>query len=105
MTQAGLVTTGQLPYAIGGVKEFVGRFTVDGLPLDLTGGSATLTFSDPNGVQYGPYTAAITDGAPHVTFTIVAPAGVWECCWAWIDAAGRHDVSPPIRFTVVSSPR
>ena len=98
-----LVTTGIEPLTIGSTEVYVAKPYKGGVPWDLTGGTALLLFTDPNGVT-STLTATIASGVASVGWTVVAPIGTWLRAWKLTDAAGIVQVSQPIVFRVISSP-
>jgi hypothetical protein len=98
------VTTGIKPFAVGSVEQFQLRVDLNGLPHSLAGGSATISFQDPNNNVTGPFAASIVGDDAFYTYTIVSPLGTWTRSWTWIDSAGVKQVSLPIQFVVLSSP-
>ena len=99
----GVVTTGLVPLTIGSVETFQLVVDLNGLPHSLSAGTASLTFSDPNGNQTT-YGATIPGDDALVTYTIIGPPGSWKRAWTWTDSVGVHQVSQSIPFAVVSSP-
>jgi hypothetical protein len=103
MSNTNLITTGVSPLCVGSVEKFQLQAALDSLPWDLTGGTVTLTFRDPTGVQTV-YPASISGGCAFVTWTVIDPPGDWRRTWTVTDAAGIHQVSQPVPFTVIDSP-
>jgi hypothetical protein len=98
-----LVTTGLVPLCVDSAELFVLRPRLDGLPWDLTGGSATLLLTDPDGSP-STVAATIVSGQPRAAWTVADPVGTWLRAWEVTDSAGVHQVSRPICFTVIDSP-
>lgn len=98
-----LVTTGIQPLCIGSIETFQTSAFLSGLPWDITGGSATLHFTDPAGGTLS-LPANITGGGAQVQWTVIAPEGDWVRAWDLQDALGRRQVSQPIAFRVIPSP-
>ena len=109
MTQATALTTGLKPQTIGSVRTFEWSGLRNGLPWDITGGTAQVILSDPNGNQT---TLTATVGASgfsaRANWVVVAPAGTWTRAWRIQDSGmvgdGTYDYSEPITFEVLSSP-
>jgi len=97
-------TTGLEAMTVGSTKIFQVQPWLNGLPWDLTGGSARLVLSDPDGINTT-LTASIVNGGAQVSWTVPLPAGSWLRAWDLTDASGRRQISLPIAFTVVSSPK
>ena len=102
-----LVTTGLKPLVINSNDTFVLQPFNNGVIWDLTGGSATLRMTDPNGITYA-YPATIV-GPPggagaQYPWTVIAPPGDWRRCWDVVSANGIRQVTLPIAFEVVASP-
>lgn len=95
-----LVTTGLVPLCVGSIETFQAVATLNGLPWDLTGGSGTLTITNPLGVTTV-LPVTIVGTTVQASWTVVVPAGDWRRVWALTDALGRHQVSFPIAFTVI----
>jgi hypothetical protein len=98
-----LVTTGLIPLCIGSIETFQLQPFLDKLPWNLTGGSANLLMTDPNGTNYN-FPATIVNGGAQYTWTVIGPAGNWTRAWEVTDAIGITQVSNPIVFSVISSP-
>jgi hypothetical protein len=98
-----LVTTGLVPLTIGSLETFVLQAFNNGLPWDLTGGSATVLMADPQGGSHS-YTAAISGSTARISWTVLPIPGDWRRCWDVTDGSGTRQVSRPIPFTVISSP-
>lgn len=98
-----LVTTGLQPLCVNSTETFQFQGMLDGLPWDLTSGSATLKLTDPNG-NNSSITATISGGCAFANWTVVGPAGNWLRAWDIVDATGIRQVSRPIIFAVISSP-
>jgi hypothetical protein len=99
----GAVTTGLTPLTLGSVKTFQLNPFLNGLPWNLTGGSATLDLRDPNGTLYQ-YAGQIVNGGAQATLSIFAPAGNWTFAWDCTDGTGIREISLPIEFVVQASP-
>jgi hypothetical protein len=98
-----LVTTGLVPLCVGSAEAFVLKARLDGVPWDLTGGSASLLLTDP---AAGSHTVAatITGGVARASWTVQDPTGTWLRAWDVTDASSRRQVSRPIAFVVQDSP-
>ena len=99
----GIVTTGLVPLTINSLMTFQLDPYLDGLPWDLSGGSAVLRMIDASGVTHTS-SASISAAGVIVNFTVPAPAGAWTRAWDVTDVSGRRQVSRPIAFAVVASP-
>ena len=96
-------TTGLSPLCIGSTEKFQVSAFLDGVFWDLTGGSAILILSDPNGNKTS-YTATIFGGGAFYVWTMAGTPGTWLRAWSLQDAQGVVQVSRPIAFSVISSP-
>jgi hypothetical protein len=97
------VTTGLAPLVIGSVDTFQQDPKLNRLPWDLTGGTATLTLQDPNGVQTVLSAQVLGFGAK-VAWTVAGAIGTWTRAWTLIDGSGLKQVSRPRPFVVTGSP-
>ncbi len=102
-----LVTTGLQPLTINSTDTFVFQPFANGLLWDLTGGSATVLMTDPNGVKYS-YQAVIV-GPPggataQLPWTVIGPPGDWRRAWDVTHVSGIRQVTRPYAFEVESSP-
>jgi hypothetical protein len=88
---------------IGSTEEFLAQAFLGGVPWTLSGGSAQLLFTDPNG---NPLTlgAVISGSTAAALWTVTGPQGTWVRAWKLTDSSGIIQVSRPIVFTVISSP-
>ncbi len=98
-----LVTTGILPLTIGSTETFEVQAALNGLPWDLTAGTASLILSDPTGAKTT-ISATISGSTARAPWTVVTPIGTWVRAWSVTDASGVKQVSRPIVFTVIDSP-
>lgn len=98
-----LNTTGILPLTVGSVYTFEHQGILNGLGWDLTGGSASLLMTAPDGSAYT-YAASISGGNAFYTWTALNIPGTWVLAWSVTDADNRHQVSRPIVFEVMVSP-
>lgn len=103
MAQNTWATTGLLPFTIGSTKLFQANPYFNGLPWDLSGGSATLRLTDPLGNQFA-LAAQIVGGGAQVSWTVVGPQGLWLAAWDLTDIQGRRRIQRPRAFQVISSP-
>ncbi len=104
MANVGVVTTGLVPLAIGSVETFQLQPLINRLPWDLQGGSASVILSPPTGGNITINATIAVDGSIRAQWTVIAPEGNWLLAWDCTDALGRHQVSNPIPFDVISSP-
>jgi len=96
--------TGVRPLIVGSIEPFQAQPYYGDLPWDITGGSALLHIKDPTGAVQT-YTATIlTGGSVRYPWTVANPVGDWTRAWDLTDAQGRHQITPPIFFTVATSP-
>ncbi len=97
------MTTGLVPLAIGSVETFQLSARLNGLPWNLTGGSATVSFLGPNG-ETSSHAATVNRTGATLSYTVVGGEGTWSMCWLVEDASGRIQKSLPILFAVTASP-
>jgi hypothetical protein len=97
------VTTGLIPLTIGSTQTFQCDPLLNGLPWDLSNGSALLILADPSGNETI-ITATVIGVGATASWTVVGPAGTWVRAWQLTDSTGLIQVSQPIPFAVVSSP-
>lgn len=98
-----LVTTGNLPIAVGSQQTFQVNPSLNGDPWDLSGGSARLLMTDPTGQAYDLAATVIGVGAT-CNFTIPNVPGTWVRAWKLTDSTGLVEYTLPITFSVVVSP-
>jgi len=100
----GFATTGLATYALGSQVNFLIRPLLNGLPWDLTGGSASLYLADPDG-QITTLTAQILGMAAQVTWLAAGTPGTWTRAWLLGDKNNISKKTLPIGFGLLLSPR
>lgn len=98
-----VVTVGLKPLTIGSTDRFKTQAWLNDVPWDLTGGTAVLRMTDPNGTAYS-FPAVISGGGAHFDWRVVGPTGIWLRAWDLVDATGLEQISEPIAFQVINSP-
>jgi hypothetical protein len=74
----------------------------DGVPWDLTGGSATLFLQDPNGVVTSNVGTIATNVATfQATSTTLDESGDWVRQWKLVDALGTVEYQEETSFSVM----
>ncbi len=101
--QTALITTGLIPLTVGSTQLFEAAPFLDGLPWDLSGGSASLILADPTGALTTIPATIIGFGCT-AAWTVAAPIGTWVRAWRLTSADGITQYSEPITFGVISSP-
>lgn len=98
-------TIGLESAVIGSTKTFMCRPRLNGLPWNLTLGTAYFQLADPLGNFYS-LSAQIVGGgyAAAVNYEVIGPGGSWTYCWNLTDVTGNNQISSPYLFQVISSP-
>lgn len=88
-------------YGIGTPPSTLAQPIVDGVPWDITGGSATLYFVRPDGVVLT-ILGSIISRIPQYfdSPSSLTAAGEWRRWWKLIDAAGVELSTPVVWFDV-----
>lgn len=97
-------TTGLKTVAIGSQETFRIQPYRNGLPWDLSAGSATLYLADPTGTIQSPIGGSIVAQGAQANWVVAGMAGTWTFAWALTDAFGNSKKTLPYAFGVVSSP-
>lgn len=100
---AAKVTTGLKPKVLGSAYTFQLQPRKNGLPWDLTGGSAVLYLADPSGTVTT-IPAAIVGRGAMAAWVATGSEGMWTRAWKAVDAAGIVQYSPPISFRLILGP-
>ena len=98
-----LVTTGPPIFMVGSTKIMQLSAFMGGLWWDLTGGSAVLLMTGPDGTAYA-YDATIQNGGAVRPWTVPNSAGTWVRAWKATDATGIIQYTQPLVFRVIVSP-
>jgi hypothetical protein len=97
---SGIVTTGLFPLTRGSMEVFQLQPIINGLPWDLSGGSASVTLTDPNGATTILAVTITGRLIRSASWTVAAPVGGWSRQWTMTDSTGLRQVSHPLPFEV-----
>ena len=105
MSNNAFSTTGLRTLTVNSIETFEVAPLLNLLPWNMTGGTATLKFTDPNGNNSSVAgTIGPTGYTATATWTVPNTPGLWTRAWDITDAAGIRQVMLPTAFEVVSSP-